>query len=94
MSQAIFKRVFERKSNTLKRFCIDSFGAFLQQHQDTVEMSFHVSLRIAIAKMPHTVAEELILSCTKDINWIMIGTEAENKLNSLSLLDNTDNTSG
>ena len=52
-------------------------------------MSFRASLRIATVKEPHTVAGELILPCAKDINRIMIGIKAENKLNSLLLLDDT-----
>ena len=39
-------------------------------------------------KKPHTIAKELILQCAKDINRILIGKEAENKLNIPSLSDN------
>ena len=54
-----------------------------------VEATFVVSLRIAKAKKPHTIAEQLILPCAKDLNRILIGKEAESKLNVLSLSDNT-----
>ena len=50
---------------------------------------FLVSLQIATAKKPHTIAEQLILPCAKDINCILIGKEAESKLNVLFLSDNT-----
>ena len=45
-------------------------------------------MRIAKAKKPHTIAEELMLPCAKDVNRILIGKEAERKLNILSLSDN------
>ena len=48
-----------------------------------IEAPIHVSLRIAKAKMPHPIAEELILSCVKNINYISSGKEAESKLNIL-----------
>lgn len=80
---------FERKANTLKRSRMDTSGSFQQRNRAAVEVSFQLSLRIAKAKKPHTIAEELILPCAKDINRIMIGTEAEKKLNVLSLSDNT-----
>ena len=54
-----------------------------------MEVPFRVFLRIAKAKKPHTVTEELILPCAKDIDQIIIVTEAENKLNLPPLSDNT-----
>ena len=80
---------FERKANCVKRSRMDSSGVFQQQNRAAVEATFVVSLRIAKAKKPHTTAEQLILPCAKDINRILIGKEAESKLNVLSLSDNT-----
>ena len=80
---------FERKANCVKRSRMDSSGVFQQQNRAAVEATFVVSLRIAKAKKPHTIAEQLILPCAKDINRILIGKEAESKLNLLSLSDNT-----
>ena len=48
-----------------------------------------MSLRIAKSKKPHTIGEELVLPCTKDIVRLMIGADAVKKLSSLSLSDNT-----
>ena len=80
---------FERKANCVKRSRMDSSGVFQQQNRAAVEATFVVSLRIAKAKKSHTIAEQLILPCAKDINRILIGKEAESKLNVLSLSDNT-----
>ena len=44
---------------------------------------------IAKAKRPHTIGEELILLCAKDIVGLMIGTDAVKKLSGISLSDNT-----
>ena len=62
---------------------------FQQRNRAFVQAFFHVSLRIAKAKMPHTIAEELILPCVKDINCILSGKETESSLNILSFSDNT-----
>ena len=80
---------FKRKANCVKRFRMDSSQVFQQQNRAAVEATFVVSLRIAKAKKPHKIAEQLILLCAKDINRILIGKEAESKLNILSLSDNT-----
>ena len=80
---------FERKANCVKRPRMDSIGVFQQQNRAAVESAFVVSLRIAKTKKPHTIAEQLILPCAKDINRILIGKEAESKPNVLSLSDNT-----
>ena len=40
---------------------------------------------IAKAKRPHTIGEELILLCAKDIVRLMIGTDAVKKLSGISL---------
>ena len=61
---------------------------FQQRKRAFVQAFFHVSLPIAKAKMPHTVTEELIMSCVKDINCILSGKETESKLNIPSFSDN------
>ena len=61
----------------------------LQRHRASIKATFAVSSRIAKAKKPHTIAEQLILQCARDINRILFGKEAESGLNVLSLSDNT-----
>ena len=67
---------FERKANCVKRSRMDSSGVFQQRNRASVEAAFVISLRIAKAKKPHIIAEQLILPCAKDINRILIGKEA------------------
>ena len=54
-----------------------------------IEAPYLVALRIAKAKKPHTIAEELLLPATKDIARVMLGAEYVNKLNAISLSNNT-----
>ena len=54
-----------------------------------IEASYLVALRIAKAKKPLTIAEELLLPATKDIVRVMLGAEYVNKLNTISLSNNT-----
>ena len=49
---------FERKANCVKRSRMDSSGVFQQQNRAVVEATFVVSFRIAMAKKPHTIAEQ------------------------------------
>ena len=49
-----------------------------------IEASYLVALRIAKAKKPHTIAEELLLPATKDIVPVLLGAEYVNKLNTIS----------
>ena len=62
---------FERMANCLKRSQMDTSGIFQQPNRAFVEAFYHVSLPIAEAQMPHTIAKELILPCAKDINSLI-----------------------
>ena len=79
---------FEQKANRVKRSRKDTSGVFQQRNRAFVQAFFHVSLPIAKAQMPHTIAEESILPCVKEINCILSGKETESKLNVLSFSDN------
>ena len=80
--------LFQQKVDTIKRTKVMLLVIF-RLAQNQLEASYIISLRIAKAKKPHTIGEELILPCTKDIVRLMIGTDAERKLNNISLSDNT-----
>ena len=54
-----------------------------------IEALYLVTLKIAKAKKPHTIAEELLLPATKDIVRVMLGAEYVNKVNTISLSNNT-----
>ena len=60
-----------------------------QQSMAAIEASYLVALRIAKAKKPYTIALELLLPATKDIARVMLGAEYVNKLNTISLSNNT-----
>ena len=74
---------FKRKAKSAQNARIDNIGKTTQQSKAAVEASYVVSLRVAKAKKAHTIGEELIFPCIKDVVRLMIGTEAVNKLNAL-----------
>ena len=80
--------IFEQKAKRVKRSRMDTSGVVLQRNRAFVQAFFHVSLPIAKAQMPHTIAQESILPCVKEINCILSGKETESKLNVLLFSDN------
>ena len=80
---------FKAKVDGVKSRRLDSSGLFENKNLAAIEASYTVALRIAQAKKPHTIAENLIFPCTKDIVRLMIGPEAVNKLSPLSVSNNT-----
>ena len=54
-----------------------------------MEASYRVSLRIAKAKSPHTIGEELIMPCAKEMVSLMIGEDMVSKLGIIPLSNNT-----
>ena len=80
---------FQRKAKSAQNARIDSTGKTSQQSKAAVEASYVVSLRTAKAKKVHTIGKELIFPRIKDVVRLMIGTEAVNKLNAISISDNT-----
>ena len=64
-------------------------GKYQQQNMAANEASYLVALRIAKAKKPHTIADELLLPSTKDIVRVMLRVEYVDKLNTISLSNNT-----
>ena len=79
----------KNKADGVKKSRLDFGGKYQLQNMAAIEASYLVSLRIAKAKKPHTIAEELLLSATKDIVRVMLGAEYVYKLNTISLSNNT-----
>ena len=82
-------KFFKNKSAQLKKARLDSGGTFKTQSRAALMASYSVSLRIAKAKKPHVIGEELILPCTKDIVHHMLGDNAVKSLECVSLSNNT-----
>ena len=80
---------FKNKADGVKKSRLDLGGKYQQQNMAAIEASYLVALRIDKAKKPHTIAEELLLPATKDIVRVMLGAENDNKLNTISLPNNT-----
>ena len=75
--------------NGLKRSRLDTTGVFSQQSIACIEASYVVSLRIARQHRPHTIGEDLILPCAKDMVRIVFGNVFANNLSSIPLSNNT-----
>ncbi|KAI6649594.1 hypothetical protein LOD99_6760 [Oopsacas minuta] len=73
----------------VKRIRLEHRGQLSQQTQAGLRASYMVALRIAQEKKPHTIAENLILPCCKDIVHCILGDSAEKKLASLPLSNDT-----
>ena len=77
---------FKRKEDVLKRSRLDTTGAYHQQSFACIEASYAVSLRIARARKPHTIGEDRILPCSKDMVRLVLGDEHAMKLSSIPFL--------
>ncbi|XP_045109127.1 zinc finger BED domain-containing protein 5-like [Portunus trituberculatus] len=80
---------FSRQELNMKRQRLDASGSFHQQNAAVVEASFLVALEIAKKKKPHTIGEELILPCAKTMVKLVLGEKSAEKLNAISLSNNT-----
>ncbi|XP_039213888.1 zinc finger BED domain-containing protein 5-like [Crotalus tigris] len=80
---------FRTKADGLKKARLDTGGKYHKQNIAAIEASYVVTLRIARAMKPHTIAEELLLPAAKDIVRLMIGDEFVMKLSAVSLSNDT-----
>jgi hypothetical protein len=80
---------FKRKAEIVKKTRLDSSGFYQQKNAAAVEASYLVTQRIAKVKKQHTIVEELILPCAKDVVSVMMGGEFLIKLQPLSLSNDT-----
>ena len=80
---------FSRKEKGVKRQWLDSEGSFYRANEAGVEASFRLSYQIAKQNRPHTIGEELIMPCAETLVKLMIGEKYVDKLNPVSLSDNT-----
>uniref|UniRef100_K7G861 DUF4371 domain-containing protein n=1 Tax=Pelodiscus sinensis TaxID=13735 RepID=K7G861_PELSI len=80
---------FERQLSGLKRQHLDSTSAFYNKTSNAVCASYIVAYKVALAKKPHTIVEQLVLPCAKEMVRLVLGKEAARKLNDLSVFNDT-----
>lgn len=81
---------FQRKLEGNKKCSVSSFlSVFNEDNKMALEASFRVSYRIARSGQAHTVAENLIGPCAKDITMCMLGEKAAKKIDLVPLSNNT-----
>src|SRR6218665_1006265 len=80
---------FKRQAKRLHKSRLDDTGMFLQNNKAGLKASYEVSRKIAAAKKPHSIGEQLILPCCKDIISNVLGSSELEKLKHVSLSNDT-----
>lgn len=83
------KEFFASKSGNLKRMKLDSTGSFAESNQKLLEASYELSYLIAKGKKSHIIGETLVKPCMLKAAEIVLGPESKQKLQQISLSDNT-----
>ncbi len=87
------KEFFERKHETSKKLRLDkpggSLSIFKKDNEAGMQASYIISQKIAKAKKPHTIAENLILPCMAEVVELMCGKEAAKKISNIPLSNDT-----
>jgi len=68
---------------------MDSSGYFFKSTEAGLEASYCIALRIAKNKKPHTIGENLIKPCIIDAVKLVLGEQHVEKINKISLSNNT-----
>uniref|UniRef100_K7GIF2 DUF4371 domain-containing protein n=1 Tax=Pelodiscus sinensis TaxID=13735 RepID=K7GIF2_PELSI len=80
---------FERQLSGLKWQRLDSTSAFYNKTSNAVRASYIIAYKVAQAKKPHTIVQQLVLPCAREMVWLVLGKEAARKLNDISLSNDT-----
>ena len=80
---------FERHLSSFKRQRLDSFGTYYERTTNAVRASYIVAYKVAQAKKPHTIDEQLLLPCTKEMVGLVVGDDAARKLDDISVSNDT-----
>uniref|UniRef100_K7FAC5 DUF4371 domain-containing protein n=1 Tax=Pelodiscus sinensis TaxID=13735 RepID=K7FAC5_PELSI len=80
---------FERRLSGLKWQRLDSTSAFYNKTSNAVHASYIVAYKVAQAKKPHTIVEQFVLPCAKEMVRLVLGEEAARKLNDISVSNDT-----
>ncbi|XP_066958608.1 protein FAM200C-like [Macrobrachium rosenbergii] len=80
---------FKIKEHQLKGSRLDHGTGVLFQPSNVVKAPYRISLPIAKQKKPHTIGEKLVKPCMVEAARLVLDQNCVNKLNQISLLDNT-----
>uniref|UniRef100_K7G9P4 DUF4371 domain-containing protein n=1 Tax=Pelodiscus sinensis TaxID=13735 RepID=K7G9P4_PELSI len=80
---------FERRLSGLKRQHLDSTSAFYNKTSNAVRASYVAACKVAQAKKPRTIVEQLVLPCAKEMVLPVLGEEAARTLNDRSVSNDT-----
>ena len=80
---------FKRYGQNLGNARLDSTGKFFKENTAALKASYEVAREIAVAKKPHSIGEQLIMSCCKIIMSNLLGNSEVEKLKQVSLSNNT-----
>uniref|UniRef100_K7GAE1 Uncharacterized protein n=1 Tax=Pelodiscus sinensis TaxID=13735 RepID=K7GAE1_PELSI len=64
-------------------------GAIYNKTSNAVRTSYIVAYKVAQAKKPHTIVEQLVLRCAKEMVRLVLGEEAARQLNVISVSNDT-----
>lgn len=83
------RQFFETKLEGVKKQRLDASGTFRQQTEAAVEASYIVSYQIAKCQKPHTIGEQLVLPCAKEMVRLLVGEKFVQKVENVSLSNDT-----
>uniref|UniRef100_K7FML1 Uncharacterized protein n=1 Tax=Pelodiscus sinensis TaxID=13735 RepID=K7FML1_PELSI len=79
----------ERQLSGLKQQRLDSTSAFYNKKSNAVHASCIVAYKVTQAKKLHTIVEQLVLPCAKEMAWLVLVEEVARKLNDISVSNDT-----
>uniref|UniRef100_K7FCM9 DUF4371 domain-containing protein n=1 Tax=Pelodiscus sinensis TaxID=13735 RepID=K7FCM9_PELSI len=80
---------FEWRLSGLKRQRLNLTREFYNETSNAVCASYIVAYKVAQAKKPHTIVEQLVLPCAKEMVRLVPGEEGTRKLNDISVSNDT-----
>ena len=83
------KSYFERHLSSFKRQRLYSFGTYHERTTNAVCASYIVAYKVAQAKKTHTIVEQLLLPCAKEMIRLVVGEDAARKLDDISVPNDT-----
>ena len=82
------KSYFERHLS-FKRQRLDSFGTYHERTTNALRASYIVAYKVVQAKKPHTIVEQLLLPCAKEMVRLVVSEDAAWKLDDISVSNDT-----